>query len=83
MIAAAVGSYVHVFTGIIQGGILATVAAIGLLILLGITPHTRENQMKRLGFLIGFAFFIGVGLGPLLDVVIDVDPRYVQLFVSL
>ncbi|XP_070569540.1 probable Bax inhibitor 1 [Ptychodera flava] len=78
MLVAAVGSYIHVVTGIIQGGIMATLASIGLLILLGITPHTKENQVKRLGFLAGFAFFTGVSLGPLLDRVIEIDPSIIS-----
>ncbi|XP_077997537.1 putative Bax inhibitor 1 [Glandiceps talaboti] len=77
MLVAAFGSYVHVFTGILQGGILASLACIGLIILLAMTPHTRENELKRLGYLAAFSFFTGLSLGPLLDAVIDIDPSII------
>lgn len=73
MLAAAVGSYVHLFTGILQASFLTSLAGIGLLIWLGMTPYTPENQAMRLGLLSGFAFFTGMSLGPLMKVVADID----------
>jgi FtsH-binding integral membrane protein len=77
MLVAAVGGYVHLFTNIMQAGLLTIVGSIGLLIMLGVTPHTPENEGKRFGCLIGFSFFSGMALGPLLDVAIMVDPSIV------
>jgi len=73
MLSAAVGGYVHLFTRMFEGGILSCLASIGLLILLALTPNTKENQIKRLGMLTGFAFFTGISLGPLMDMVIEID----------
>lgn len=73
MFAAAAGSYVHIFTGFIQAGLLTSLAGIGLLIWLGMTPHTPENTPKRMGLLSGFAFMTGLSLGPLMMIVADID----------
>ena len=62
------------------------------LVVLGVTPHTQENLFKRLGMfntfkyvslsnviglLCGFGFFSGTSLGPLLNAVIEIEPRLV------
>ncbi|KAG1714939.1 Thymus-specific serine protease [Nymphon striatum] len=41
------------------------------------TPDDGKNRSTRLCFLIGFAFASGLGLGPLLDNVIRIDPSIV------
>ncbi|XP_015749781.1 PREDICTED: probable Bax inhibitor 1 [Acropora digitifera] len=41
------------------------------------TPFDGKNQSKRMGFLLGFAFCTGLGLGPLMDVVVQVDPSII------
>ncbi|XP_071943395.1 probable Bax inhibitor 1 [Antedon mediterranea] len=75
MFAAAAGAYVHLFTGIWKGGMLTSIGSIGLLIWLAMTP--KENEGKRIGQLSGFALLSGMSLGPLLDVVISIDPSIV------
>ena len=60
---------------VLQAGLLTIIGSIGLLILLGMTPHNPANQTKRLCYLTGFAFLSGIGLGPLMDLVIRIDPR--------
>jgi len=77
MLAAAVGGYVHLFTNLMSGGLLTVLASLGLLILLGVTPHSPENQAKRVAILTGFAFFSGMALGPVMDIVIQIDPSIV------
>ncbi|XP_013386111.1 probable Bax inhibitor 1 [Lingula anatina] len=77
MLAAAVGGYVHVFTGLMQAGLLTLIGVIGLMIALSMTANTPENQPKRLAMLGGFAFFSGMSLGPLLDVVIEINPSII------
>lgn len=37
------------------------------------TPHNRENQSTRFGYMAGFAVGTGLNLGPLMDIVIDID----------
>lgn len=73
MLIAAVGSGVHLFTDVLKGGLLSAVASIGLLIALSLTPYDGKNQTKRVGFLMGFAFCTGLGLGPLMDIVMKID----------
>jgi FtsH-binding integral membrane protein len=76
-LAAAAGGYIHVFTGILQGGLLTTIIGIGLIIYLAMTPDDGKNRATRLGCLLGFAFMSGLGLGPLLEAVINVDPSII------
>lgn len=74
---AAGGAGVHIFTDLMKGGFLAGIVGIGLLIALGMTANEPKNQMLRMGYLSGFAFSTGLGLGPLMDNVIQVDPSIV------
>lgn len=74
---AAAGAYVHIFTNILSAGLFSTLAAVGLLITLYCTPDNGKNMNMRLGYLLGFAFFTGMGMGPLLDFVIRVDPSII------
>ncbi|KAK0179129.1 hypothetical protein PV327_007948 [Microctonus hyperodae] len=76
-VSAATGAYVHLYTDILQAGFLSTLGALGLLIALGVTPDNGKNQKLRLGYLLGFAFLSGLGLGPLLEIVISIDPSII------
>ncbi|CAG5108928.1 Similar to tmbim6: Probable Bax inhibitor 1 (Paralichthys olivaceus) [Cotesia congregata] len=76
-VTAGIGSYVHIYTDILQAGLLSTLGALGLLIALGMTPDNGKNQKLRLGYLLGFAFLSGLGLGPLLEIVISIDPSII------
>lgn len=78
MMAAAVGAVIHLYSGFLQGGLLAFLGTIGFLLALGATPNEPKNQMKRLGYLVGFAGCTGLGLGPLLDQVIMIDPSIIS-----
>jgi len=71
--AAAGGAAVHIFTDMLKGGFLASIVGIGLLLALAFTSNEPKNQMLRLGYLSGFAFCTGLGLGPLMDAVIEID----------
>ncbi|XP_039602592.1 probable Bax inhibitor 1 [Polypterus senegalus] len=77
MLVAGVGAYVHVFTRLLQGGLLSFLGSIGMMIWLAMTPHSLETEKKRLAILCGFAFFTGVGLGPAMDFVISVNPSII------
>ncbi|XP_052814618.1 bax inhibitor 1-like [Mya arenaria] len=78
MLSAAAGAYVHVVMGLISGGLLTTLGALGMMIWLAATHHSKANVPKRLGIFVGFTFFMGVSLGPLLDMVIKIDPSIVM-----
>ncbi|XP_046422144.1 probable Bax inhibitor 1 [Neodiprion virginianus] len=76
-VSAAVGAYIHMYTGILEAGLLTTLGALGLLFALISTPDNDKNQKLRLGYLLGFAFLSGLGMGPLLEAVIFVDPSII------
>jgi len=77
MLLAAVGAYVHLATGLVQAGLLTSLGSIGLMLALRMTPHTRDNEGKRFAFLCGFAGLSGVGLAPLLDICIRINPAII------
>lgn len=64
---AGAGSAVHVYTGLLSGGLLSALASLGFMAALMFTPDDGKNIYKRLGLLSGFAFCTGLGLGPLLQ----------------
>ncbi|KAK8770219.1 bax Inhibitor-1 [Amblyomma americanum] len=76
-LATAAGGYVHLFTDILQGNFLTTLLSLGLLVALFGIPDNGKNQHVRLAILVGFAFTTGLGMGPLLDVVVSVDPSII------
>jgi len=78
VLAAATGAYVHMFTDLLQGGgILLSLVGLGLAFGLYSTPDTGKNRANRLGMLMGFAFLTGLGLGPLLDMAVRINPTIV------
>ncbi|XP_023654597.1 probable Bax inhibitor 1 [Paramormyrops kingsleyae] len=77
MFVAAAGAYVHVVTRLLQGGFLSLLGSLGMMACLALTPHSPESEKKRLAMLAGFAFFTGVGLGPLIDFAIVVNPSII------
>ncbi|XP_043849252.1 bax inhibitor 1-like [Dromiciops gliroides] len=77
MLVAATGAHMNVVAHFFQAGFLSTVSSFGLLFWLLITPHRNDTEPKRLLLLAGFAFLIGVGLGPELDSCIAIDSNIV------
>lgn len=77
MLVAALGGFIHMYTNLLQASLLTVFASLGLLLLLMFTPHAPSNVTKRFMYLQGFAFFSGIGLGPLLDIVVDIDPSII------
>jgi len=73
LLAAALGSYIHM-ANIFQAGLLTLLGSIGFLLAIMFTEFKRETIPKRIGFFIGFAACTGMGLGPLMEVVIQIDP---------
>jgi len=76
-VAAAVGAYIHMYTDILSAGLLTVIAAVGLLFALMSTPDNGKNRQMRVGFLLGFAFFSGLGMGPLLDMAVAINPQII------
>ena len=74
---ATLGAMIHLFTNILRANFFLTLASIGLMFALISTPHTRENQKKRLGYFLAFCGLNGISMGPLLERVIAIDPSIV------
>jgi FtsH-binding integral membrane protein len=74
---AAVGAYIHLYTSILSSGFLSVIASIAFILALHCTRDNGKNTLLRLSFLLGFAFCTGLGLGPVLSLVIDIDPSIV------
>ncbi len=78
IISAAVGAYTHVFTNLLRGGgLLYGLIGLGLAFALHATPDNGKNRSTRLAMLLGFAFFSGLGTGPLLDMAIMINPAVI------
>ena len=60
-------------TNILGFGLLGAALAFGLFF----TPDNGKNRGLRLSMLLGFAFFSGLGMGPLLDLAIRINPTIV------
>lgn len=76
--AAAVGSAIHLFTNILQAGFLSGIGALVFFGLLMATPDDNGKTLKlRMGYLLGFTTLTGVGMGPLLEHVIAVNPSII------
>ena len=56
---AGAGSAVHLYSGLLSGGLLSSLASLGLFAALMFTPDDGKNTAKRLGLLSGFAFCTG------------------------
>ncbi|KAI2659504.1 putative Bax inhibitor 1 [Labeo rohita] len=76
MLVAAAGSYIFIITRLFQGG-LTMLGSLAMMGWLAMTPHSAQTEKKRLAILAGFAFFTGLGLGPLMDYVISVNPSII------
>ncbi|ERL83674.1 probable Bax inhibitor 1 [Dendroctonus ponderosae] len=77
-LAAGVGGSIHLFTNLLQAGFLSGIGAIIFFFLLISTPDDNgKGMMKRVGYLLGFATLTGVGMGPLLEHVILVNPSII------
>jgi len=76
--AAAVGASIHMFTNILQAGIVPAIGSLVFFYLLMCTPDDNGKKMKqRVAYLLAFALLSGVGLGPLLDHVMMINPTII------
>lgn len=77
-LAAAVGASLHLFTDLLQAGFLSAIGALVFFALLMATPDDNGKKLQlRVGYLLGFAGLSGVGLGPILEHVIYVNPSII------
>ncbi|XP_056664119.1 bax inhibitor 1-like [Monodelphis domestica] len=77
MLVAATGAHLNVVAHFFQAGFISILCSLGVLIWLLNIPHRKETEPKRLFLLAGFAFLIGIDLGPDLDTCIDIDPSII------
>jgi len=77
LLVAAAGSYVHIYTEILKGGMMSTLGSVVLMLLLYATPNSGDNEKLRLSYLFAFAGFTGLSAGPLLDIAISIDSSIV------
>lgn len=77
VVSAGVGAYIHIYTQLLSAGLLALFAGLGCGIALLATRDNGKNTKLRMSYLLGFSFFAGVGMGPLLDLAIDIDPSII------
>ncbi|MCL4127457.1 UNVERIFIED_CONTAM: hypothetical protein GTU68_001610 [Idotea baltica] len=61
------------YSTLLSAGIITSLAAIGTLLWLFMTPDNGKNQKQRLAMLGGFAFLSGINLGPLLQMAVMVN----------
>jgi len=71
LVCAAAGSLVHIMYNI--GGLLTLFGTLGLIIALHMTPPSKSNELKRLGFLMGIGFLQGCTIGPLVNYALETD----------
>ena len=78
VMAASAGAYVHLFTNILQGGgFLFSLVAAGLAFGLFLTPDNGKNRGQRMAMLLGFGFLTGLGMGPLLQMAMMMNPSII------
>jgi len=77
MLSASAGGYVHLFTNLFQGGFLSMLVAAGFALALFATPDNGKNHKTRIGYLTGFSFASGLGLGPFLEYAMIVEPSLI------
>ena len=77
LITAAIGSYLHLYSILLSGGLISLLGTLGFTIALYSTPDNVTNRSTRLGYFLGLALCTGLSLGPLLDVVLFVNPAII------
>jgi len=65
------------YTELLSAGLLTVLGSLGLLMALMVTPDNGKNSGLRMGYLFGFSFFAGMGMGPLLETVIAINPSII------
>jgi FtsH-binding integral membrane protein len=76
--ASALGASIHLFTDIMQAGFLSAIGAIAFFGLLMYSANDEGKQItQRMCYLLGFSLLSGVGMGPLLEHVIAINPNII------
>lgn len=75
-LAAAAGAALYLF-GLFEAGLLGAFGSVGLAIYLSFSQDDPKTFYSRLGALLGFGLLTGNSIGPLLELVISIDPQIV------
>lgn len=76
-VAAAGGASVHLYTDYLRASFFTSIGAIVTFFLLLMTPDNGKNTMQRLSYLLAFAALTGLGLGPVLEMIIMINPSII------
>lgn len=77
-VAAGVGAYVHMYTETLSAGFSALLASVAFLVAVLAIPGNDRNRNLRMGCLFGFSFFAGIGMGPLFEAVLAINPSIIM-----
>ncbi|KAH7728602.1 Uncharacterized protein family UPF0005 containing protein [Aphelenchoides avenae] len=77
LLTAVVGGITNSLLNLYSFHMLFTLGTFGLMLALMATPHSRDNEKKRLTYLFGLSFLIGCTTGPLVEYVGMDDPSIV------
>jgi len=77
-ISAAAGAGLHLYTEMFRAGFMSTIGALACFIMLLATGDVDGKKVQqRVGYLLGFSLLSGMGMGPLLEYAVAVDPSIV------
>ncbi|XP_077300707.1 bax Inhibitor-1 [Arctopsyche grandis] len=76
-ISASAGAFLDIYTDWFKAGFISNIGALGLIFMLMYTPDNGKNIKQRLAYLLGFGFLSGMGIGPLLQYAIMLNPAIV------
>ena len=77
LLACAAGSYLHL-AGIFTAGLLTMIGVFAGVIGMGVMTRTPENEATRFGLMMGVGTLCGINQGPLLHLVIEINPSIVM-----
>ncbi|VDK70576.1 unnamed protein product [Onchocerca ochengi] len=77
LIAATVGSCLHLFIDFFHYNFFLLFGSILLMVALLKTPHNVHNERKRFGYYIAFCILSGVSSGPIIEKALIIDPSVI------
>jgi len=82
LLSATLGVFAHLKFAIGSATFLCSLCGVGSLLFLLATPTQRDNLAQRLVLLLGFSFFQGVLLGPLVQLALILEPSLIFIALS-
>lgn len=75
----ALGAYLHILLNV--GGTLTTLGCLAAIAYLISLPASQDQERNRFALLMAAALLQGASVGPLVDLVIDFDPRSIIVII--